>query len=618
VCGIAGIYAYHNKSPAVEKNELIRIRDFMTSRGPDNAGIWMSGNQRVGLAHRRLSIIDPSPSGHQPMTRGTATITYNGEIYNFRSLRETLKQQGHMFNTESDTEVLLALYQQHGVEMAGYLCGMYALAIWDAQKEKLILVRDPYGIKPLYFCNDNGQFRFASQVKALIAGGKVSKEKDPAAEAAYLMLGSVPEPATIFSSISVLPAGCTLVLDSSGIQYLHQFDSIAETWDNALQHQSEPDSLRITAGFRDSVARHLVSDVPVGVFLSAGIDSGAIAGLMSEVAHRNIQSITLQFGEYAGSENDESVLASEVAALYGISHTSREVSEHEFRGDLTPFLDAMDQPTIDGLNTWFISKAAAETGIKVMLSGLGGDELMGSYPSFRRIPKWNRSMKWTNKFTWPGSVAEKLRKFIPYGLFPPKMWGLARFGGTRAGAYFLNRGVFMPWDLPDLMDHDRLEAGLKNLDLLAHIESCIPASSVGDVNKSGSRTADSQAAISSMESCLYMRNQLLRDTDWASMAHSIEVRTPLVDFQLLKDLAPRLLSVENLDSKLCLANSPAKPLPEGITRRSKTGFTTPIGSWIESSRRLDHWRSVPALSHASTHWSRKYAFSVLKEYCAGV
>ena len=230
MCGIAGIYAYHNKSPVVEKDELIRIRDFMTSRGPDDAGTWVSGNQRVGLAHRRLSIIDPSSAGHQPMTRGNATITYNGEIYNFRSLRETLKQQGHVFNTESDTEVLLALYQQHGVEMAGYLSGMFALAIWDVQQEKLILARDPYGIKPLYICNGNGQFRFASQVKALISGGRVSSEKDPTAEAAYLMLGSVPEPATIFSSISALPAGSTLVLDSSGTQNLQLFDSVPEIW----------------------------------------------------------------------------------------------------------------------------------------------------------------------------------------------------------------------------------------------------------------------------------------------------------------------------------------------------------------------------------------------------
>ena len=270
MCGIAGIYAYHNKSPAVEKDELIRIRDFMTARGPDDAGIWISGNRRVGLAHRRLSIIDPSPAGHQPMARGNATITYNGEIYNFRSLREKLKQQGHAFNTESDTEVLLALYQQHGVEMAGYLSGMFALVIWDAQKEKLVLTRDPYGIKPLYFCHDNGQFRFASQVKALIAGGQVSREIDPAGEAAYLMLGSVPEPTTIFSSISVLPAGSTLVLDSSGAQNIQQFDSVQEVWERALKCQSEPDHSIIATDFRRSVARHLVSDVPVGVFLSAG------------------------------------------------------------------------------------------------------------------------------------------------------------------------------------------------------------------------------------------------------------------------------------------------------------------------------------------------------------
>lgn len=608
MCGIAGIFAYHQSAKGVDQEELLDIRDYMTARGPDDAGLWVSDKKRVGLAHRRLSIIDPGPTGHQPMHRGKISITYNGEIYNFRILRYALESRGFQFQTGSDTEVLLALYEEQGIQMVNSLIGMFALAIWDAHKEKLFLARDPYGIKPVYYSEDGKSFRFASQVKALLAGAKVSRNVDPAAEVAFLMLGSVPEPLTYYSAIRSLPAGSMLEVDCNGVDSAEQYCSVSDLWSEALANKFIDGNSSLSADFKDSVRRHLVSDVPVGVFLSAGIDSGAIAGIMSEIANQEIDSITLKFEEFENSSDDESILAKSVAKHYGINHHIRTVAREEFDHDLPAFLDSMDQPTIDGLNTWFISKAASEKGIKVMLSGVGGDELLGSYPSFKRIPTWIKMFGWAKQIPSLGNLVLGVRKFFPEHLISPKAWGLFRYGGGYAGGYFLNRGLFMPWDLAKIMPLDRAEAGINELRLLDRVDAYIPKKLSSSPN---SKNAVNHASISALESCLYLRNQLLRDTDWSAMAHSVEVRTPLVDIQLLKNIAPKLLNCKSLGSKSYLAESPVSPLPEIVPQRSKTGFTTPVGEWIQLSSDLDQWKSVPMLADKRCHWSRRYAYSIL-------
>lgn len=606
MCGVAGIVSYNQNAPDIDQRELLRIRDQMVHRGPDDAGLWIAENHRTGLAHRRLAIIDPGPTGHQPMHREHLSITFNGEIYNFRTLRLSLEKQGYQFHSQSDTEVLLALYQSRGINMMHDLVGMFAMAIWDAKASKLILARDPYGIKPLYYCDDGKQLKFASEVKALLAGNKVSKEADPAGEIGFLMLGSVPEPRTYYSAISALPAGSTMEISLSGSKEVKQYASITQSWSNALAGETKDDGFTIAENFKHSVERHLVSDVPVGVFLSAGIDSGAISGLMAEQVDK-VDSITLGFEEFVGTENDETILAGEVAEYYGTAHSTRLVSQSELNQDFEKILMAMDQPTIDGLNTWFISKAAAEKGIKVMLSGLGGDELLGSYPSFHRIPLWNRYLKWSNCFPGLGSMTTGLGKFMPYNRPHPKFWGLFKYGGKLSSGYFLDRGLFMPWELPELIEHDRLDQGLKLLGFFDQLESLVPEQ---ELKTSVSHENYCHAAISSLESSLYMRNQLLRDTDWTSMAHSVEVRTPLADFQLLNSIAPKLLNLKQLNSKSCLARAPQKPLPEHIINRRKTGFDVPLGKWIESTLNLDYWKSVPMLSNSRCHHSRRYAYAL--------
>ncbi|HEX2122088.1 MAG TPA: asparagine synthase (glutamine-hydrolyzing), partial [Thermoanaerobaculia bacterium] len=392
MCGINGIFAYRDTAPGVDAEELIRSRECMRARGPDAADVWVSSDGRVGLGHRRLAIIDLSPGGAQPMRRGERVIIFNGEIYNYRELRARLEAGGRTFTSHSDTEVLLALFDEMGEAMLSELRGMFAVAIWDGAARRMLLARDPYGIKPLYYADGGGTLRVASQVKALIAGGNVSKQFDPAAAAGFFLRGTVPEPFTMYRAIRALPAGSYVWIDADGVHEPRQYFSIAATLRDAVDRaQSVSDDERLAAvhdAVLESVRYHMVADVPVGAFLSAGIDSTAVVALARESGADDLQTMTLRFEEYRGRDNDEAPLAELVARQYGVRHTIRDLSLSDFKAELPRIFAAMDQPTVDGLNSYFISKAAAELGLKVALSGAGGDELFGGYTSFRDIPRW--------------------------------------------------------------------------------------------------------------------------------------------------------------------------------------------------------------------------------------
>src|SRR5438876_586965 len=262
MCGIAGIYAYHYAANPVDTAELYRIRDHMAARGPDGRGAWCSQDGRVGLGHRRLAIIDLSERAAQPMASsdGKRVITLNGEIYNYRALRAELELQGCVFRTQSDTEVLLHLYAAKGPEMVHDLRGMFAFALWDGEKRGLLLARDPYGIKPLYIADDGWTLRFASQVKALVAGGRIASEVEPAAWVGFFLLGSVPEPFTTYQEVRALPAGTTVWVDHCGPREPQRFFSIAHTLRSAEQHSADPQDVseRVRAAVFDSVRHHLV------------------------------------------------------------------------------------------------------------------------------------------------------------------------------------------------------------------------------------------------------------------------------------------------------------------------------------------------------------------------
>jgi asparagine synthase (glutamine-hydrolysing) len=604
MCGLVAIFAYHPVAPAIDRDELIAIRDHMTARGPDGSGRWFSADGRVGLGHRRLSIVDLSEAGSQPMANEDETVwlVFNGEIYNYKDLREKLLSRGHAFRSNTDSEVILHLYEEKGEALVDDLRGMFAFALWDANRDAMLLARDPYGIKPLYYADDGWVVRAASQVKALVAGGRVSRTSEPAGIAGFYLTGSVPEPFTIYQEIRSVPAGSTLWVDGTGATAPKRYFSIAQTFRdaaNSAQTQTQGQLEQAVRGaLLDSVRHHLVADVPVSAFLSAGIDSGAVVGLTRDAGAEGLQTVTLAFAEYRGKEDDESPLAEKVAQHYGTKHDTRLLDEAEFQADLPKILTVMDQPSIDGINTYFVSKAAAERGAKVALSGLGGDELFGSYPSFQDIPRWVKASWLPGRIPGLGKLARRLISPLLSADASPKLAGMFEYGGTYPGAYLLRRGLFMPWELKTLLGEEMALEGLRRLLPLNLIRAAVEP----DPGTEYSRVA-------AMEASLYMRNQLLRDVDWASMAHSVEVRVPLVDARLLEALAPVLISQAKRLGKTMLAKSPSKPLPEAITRRAKTGFNVPISYWLEKNHNLDLWRKVPALTRPGTHWARRWAYT---------
>jgi asparagine synthase (glutamine-hydrolysing) len=606
MCGIAGIYAYHYAANPVDRAELRRIRDHMAVRGPDGLGEWYSHDERVGLGHRRLTILDLSERGAQPMASadGSLVVSFNGEIYNYRQLRSALEAKGRRFHSQTDTEVLLHLYDEKGEAMVNDLRGMFAFGIWDAQKRALLLARDPYGIKPLYYSDDGWTLRFASQVKALLAGGKVSAVPEPAGWVGFCLFGSVPEPFTTHQEIRALPAGSMLWVDRVGPREPRQYFSIAKAYcdaEAASPPTSEQDlQLYVRKALVDSVRYHLVADVPVGAFLSGGIDSGALVGLMRDAGQHDIQTVTIAFEEFRGTRADEAPIASDIAAQYGTRHTTRLVSEQEFHDDLPKILEAMDQPTIDGLNTWFVSKAARELGLKVAISGLGGDELFGGYPAFRDVPRYVQMMTVPGRIPWLGELARRLitgfNQLTPF--INPKAAGLVKYGRTYAGAYLLRRGLFMPWELEEVIGADMARSGLRRLR---------PLRCIGAVLRPEPKASFDKVAV--LEASLYMRNQLLRDTDWASMAHSLEVRVPLVDVKLLSQVA-LVTGTRRPRSKDLLANCPLVPLPPKVTTRPKTGFETPIKAWLQHDKRVQDWKRVPTLAADTCAWAKRWAFQV--------
>jgi asparagine synthase (glutamine-hydrolysing) len=608
MCGINGILAYRDAAGTVDRAELVCTRDHMAARGPDGAGAWIAADGRVGLAHRRLAIVDLTDAASQPMASadGSLLVTFNGEIYNHRELRRGLERRGRVFRSRSDTEVLLHLYAELGADMVHKLRGMFAFALWDAERRALLIARDPYGIKPLYYADDGRTFRFASQVKALLAGGAVSRDPEAAGQVGFYLLGSVPEPFTTCRAVRALPAGTTLIVDAGGIREPRRYHAIAQVYCDAETRHPRPnaaDAASVAGELRtavlDSVRHHLVADVPVGAFLSAGIDSGALVGLMRDAGQHDITTVTLAFAEFQGQPEDEAPLAAEVARLYGTRHTTRLVTEAELAADLPRIVAAMDQPSIDGINTWFVSKAARELGLKVAISGLGGDELLGGYASFHDIPRWVGLFSLPSRLPLIGRMARVAAVPLAAALgLSPKAAGMLELGGTYAGAYLLRRGLFMPWELGRVLPPDAITEGLHRLAPLERIEGAIEP-----------RPCSAYARVAALEASLYMRNQLLRDTDWASMAHGLEVRVPLVDRVLLDQIAA-IAAAGRWErpgvGKAGLASAPLTPLPEKAVQRAKTGFTTPIGRWLQGRSLPPSLAPSPA-SRRAEHWSRQWA-----------
>jgi asparagine synthase (glutamine-hydrolysing) len=622
MCAINGIYAFAPEAPNPRPEECLTVRDAMARRGPDGHGFYRDPGQRLLLGHRRLSIIDLSDDAAQPMSNAAedVVVVFNGEIYNYRELRKELGERG--FRTQSDTEVLLHLYRRDGPGMVRRLKGMFALALWDRTTRSLFVARDPHGIKPLYYSDDGGTFRFASSVRALVRGG-VARDVDPEGLLGFLAWGSVPEPLTLFRRVRSLPAGCTMLVEEGRRGIPRRYWSVAEVYASPAERLPPPEvDGCVEREVSESVRLHLVADVPVGAFLSGGLDSGALVGLASARHPEPIRTVTLAFDEFRGRAEDEAPDAEAVARHFGTHHTTVTASWGDVRAAMDAFLAAMDQPSVDGLNVYWVSWAVRQAGLKVALSGLGGDELFGTYPSFRSYPLLRRLAP-LGRLPGAALLLGVLGRLTP-GRRQGKMLHLGRAIARPESTYHLLRGLFMPREIQELLSPDLWEA--------AGAEAAINRP-VAEVRTP--RAAGAWAEVAIAEQCLYMRNQLLRDADWASMSHSLELRVPLVSAEVTERLGPILAAWRGRLGKIPLGRAPRPPLPLRVLHRRKTGFALPLQRWMGSewarSRRpeLPAWllargarraidRIFEGVASGRVHWSRAWSIVVLERLLAEV
>jgi len=450
------------------------------------------------------------------------------------------------------------------------LRGMFTFAIWDNVEQQLFLARDAFGIKPLYIANDGNTFRFASQVKALLKGD-VDRAPEPAGHVGFLLWGSVPSPYTLYKSIRALPPGHSMLVSAKGAELPKAFCRISGVLaqaSHAVVNGDRQTALReIADAIHDSVIAHQVADVPVGVFLSAGIDSCLIASTAATHG-ANSHTITLGFKEFAGTADDEVPLAEEIARTLGAWHHTMMTSREDFEGEREKLLAAMDQPSIDGVNTWFVARAAAQMDIKVALSGLGGDELFASYPGFHQIPKILRYGKPFIGMPALGQAIRKISSPVISRITSPKYAGLVEYSNSAGSAYLLRRSLYAPWELEKHLDPAFVREGLEELKTRESLDATTH------------NISSDRLAISALEMTWYMRNQLLRDADWAGMAQSLEIRVPFLDIDLLRKTAPWFAVYPDI-TKSEIAAVAAPTLPASVLNRPKTGFSVPVREWIK-------------------------------------
>jgi asparagine synthase (glutamine-hydrolysing) len=572
MCGIAAIHAYRDGARPADLDELRAMNIRMAPRGPDGHAVWRDEAGVAGLGHRRLAIIDPSPAGAQPMAdaSGRYVISFNGEIYNYKPLRDELAAAGTVFQSGSDTEVMLHLYDRDGPAMVEKLRGMFTFALWDTRERTLFVARDPLGIKPVYYHDDGTTIRLASQVKALLASGAIEAVRSAAGQVGFLSLGYVPDPHTWIEGISALPAGCTLLTGPNRPPVIRRYFNLVSELEHAEPmpgRKSEDIIAELRAALVDSIQHHLVADVPVGAFLSAGLDSTAIVGLASEHGHRHIQTTTLGFAEFAGTPDDEVPLAEAVARAYGTQHRTVRVTRADFAAERDQLLDQMDQPSIDGVNTYFVARATAAGGLKVALSGLGGDEMLGGYPSFSQIPSLVSKTSLIPFARGLGRAFRVIAGPLIRQMTSPKYAGVLEYGTGHGDAYLLRRGLFMPWELPDILSPEVARQGWEELNLRECLARTVP------------NGTSSHALVSALEMSWYMNGQLLRDADWAGMAQSLEIRVPFVDVGFFRRLAPALVS-PSPPGKTHLARVCGTAMPDAVRARPKTGFSVPVRDWL--------------------------------------
>ncbi len=558
--------------------------------GPDDEGIFEDEEQHLVLGHRRLALIDLSDCGHQPMSfaNGRFVISFNGEIYNYKELKEELKKTGVSFKTESDTEVILAAFAACGIASFEKLNGMFAFALFDKQNAKLYLVRDASGIKPLYFAITKEGLSFASEIRGFRPIPYLQEENK--VWPVYLMAyGHLPEPVTVLKNVVPLQKGSFLSYDvKTGKHEAHVFKKYSA---NEKILNREEAIFLLKDSLQKSVRRHLIADAPIGVFLSGGLDSSIVSLLANSDQQTKLNTLSLFFEEEQFSEKKyQDILLQQMQC----KRNQHLLKETEFHKHLPEIIGAMDQPSCDGINTWFISKYAKENGLKAVLSGIGSDELYGGYPAFRRISKANLLEKLPGKLLKSGKYA---------GLKRMRRLGYLALGGA-IGKYLFLRGQFMPYEIAEKLNMPEQEVW----DILRKQPA---AENIGNLS------AYNQASWIEMN--LFMQNQLLRDVDVMSMAHGIEIRVPFLDKEfvdLSMQISSRVKSAGKLPKQL-LIDSFKNILPEAIWNRPKMGFGFPFKEWLsndEFMKSLIHpdEEDYKSLTTGSRHWSQFLSLALIK------
>jgi asparagine synthase (glutamine-hydrolysing) len=623
MCGIAGLLDFDENNQPGNSGKILRVMlDSIRHRGPDDRGeelIASENGPTLHLGHQRFSIIDLSPGGHQPMANEDQSLwlSTNSEIYNYRELREELSDQ-FRFNSQSDTEVLLKSYEHWGIDCLEKLRGMFAFAVWDSKKQQLILARDRLGIKPLYYIAGEKQFLFASEVRALLASGLSDSEINPTGLYHYLSFGHLKSPESLIGGIQELKAGHYLIVESDGsfkeTQYWHPLNSL-----EAAENEGES----IQNILHESVRFRQVSDVPMGAFLSGGIDSSAIVSHMANTSDEPITTLTIGFKE---KEFDESAHSAEISRLFKTRHKLLTLDEEQLLDALPSAINAMDQPSMDGINTFLISRAANEAGLKVVLSGLGGDELFGGYPSFQLVPNLLEKKKWLQHY--PKFLLKLGIKMLKYSLSSDQSTKLDHWlNGKLSGAheYYLIRALYCQDQVSELFQDQSLveKETLKNFQTTK--DSLNLEKLDGDFS-----------LISYLETTHYLQNMLLRDTDMMSMAHPLEVRVPFMDHKLVEHMfsMPAKLKKLTTTPKALLVDSMKPPLPDSIVHRKKMGFTLPFDPWMRGAMKpemesvlltsvkpLENLISQGAIEKiwqqflaGKISWSRPWALYVLKRW----
>jgi len=634
MCGIFGVIA---KNARIPDGVLERGTQSLAHRGPDDSGTILLRDSvpdpvEIGLGNRRLAILDLSPLGRQPMQDGETGnwIVYNGEIYNFRDVRNELERTGTNFVSHSDTEVVLKAYAHWGAECLTKFRGMFAFALWDARRHQLFLARDPMGIKPLYYAQAGSYFLFASEVRTLLGTGLLPPRIDPAGLTNYLTFGSAYDPLTLVDGVRALPPGHTLTWEAGVLRQSSYWDLVNESPtagrpSMSLSAENETRAAeRLRSTLEEAVRLQLVSDVPVGVFLSGGIDSSALVSILSR-SGVTASTFSIVFREADFSEAQHSRA---IAQKFHTDHHEIDVSENDVLAAIPDALGAMDLPTMDGINTYFVSRETRRAGVKVALSGLGGDEVFGGYSTFRTVPRMQRFAQFWKHVPGVvrGSVASVFAAMAPPNDQNRKLCSLARDNGRLLHPYFLSRMLFTP-SQRDLL--------FCNADQF--IAEAAAASQRDRLQRA--LVLDAVNRVSYLESRCYMLNTLLRDADVMSMSQGLEVRVPLIDHQLAKAVLalPGEWKLNGTPKKL-LVEALAGSLPDEIVHRPKRGFTLPFEHWMRQELRseiepvlgkkrisdgplgglLDAsqveqvWKKFLA---GETSWSRPWSLYVLQRWC---